>query len=39
MVADLADGVPARGDPRPHDYVEYTILDQSVVVVRTEDLG
>jgi phenylpropionate dioxygenase-like ring-hydroxylating dioxygenase large terminal subunit len=25
--------------PRPHDYVEYTILDQSVVVVRTEDLG
>jgi glycine betaine catabolism A len=25
--------------PRPHDYVEYTILDQSVVVVRTEDMG
>src|SRR5919107_478217 len=25
--------------PRPHDYVEYTILDQSVVVVRNEDMG
>jgi phenylpropionate dioxygenase-like ring-hydroxylating dioxygenase large terminal subunit len=25
--------------PRPHDYVEYTILDQSIVVVRTDDLG
>ena len=24
---------------RPHDYAEYTILDQSVVVVRTEDMG
>ncbi len=25
--------------PRPHDFVEYEILDQSVLVVRTEDLG
>ncbi len=25
--------------PQPHDFVEYQILDQSVVVVRTEDLG
>jgi len=25
--------------PEPHDFVEYEILDQSVVVVRTEDLG
>ncbi len=25
--------------PRPHDFVEYEFLDQSVVVVRTEDLG
>ena len=25
--------------PEPHDYVEYEILDQSVVVVRTEDMG
>ncbi len=25
--------------PEAHDYVEYEILDQSVVVVRTEDLG
>jgi phenylpropionate dioxygenase-like ring-hydroxylating dioxygenase large terminal subunit len=24
--------------PRPHDFVEYQILDQSIVVVRTEDL-
>ena len=25
--------------PNPHDVVEYTFLDQSVIVVRTEDLG
>ena len=25
--------------PQPHDFVEYQILDQSVIVVRTEDLG
>jgi phenylpropionate dioxygenase-like ring-hydroxylating dioxygenase large terminal subunit len=25
--------------PRPHDFVEYEILDQSIVVVRTDDLG
>jgi phenylpropionate dioxygenase-like ring-hydroxylating dioxygenase large terminal subunit len=25
--------------PEPHDYVEYEILDQSVVVVRGEDMG
>src|SRR5262249_14073346 len=25
--------------PAPHDFVEYEILDQSVIVVRTEDLG
>jgi phenylpropionate dioxygenase-like ring-hydroxylating dioxygenase large terminal subunit len=25
--------------PQPHDYVEYEFLDQSVVVVRTEDEG
>ncbi|HEX5946762.1 MAG TPA: aromatic ring-hydroxylating dioxygenase subunit alpha [Acidimicrobiales bacterium] len=25
--------------PRPHDYVTYDILGQSVVVVRTEDMG
>jgi Rieske 2Fe-2S family protein len=25
--------------PRPNDFVEYEFLDQSVVVVRTEDLG
>ena len=25
--------------PKPHDFVEYQILDQSIVVVRTEDLG
>jgi glycine betaine catabolism A len=25
--------------PRPHDFVEYQIIDQSVIVVRTEDLG
>jgi nitrite reductase/ring-hydroxylating ferredoxin subunit len=25
--------------PRPHDFVEYEFLDQSVVVVRTDDLG
>jgi phenylpropionate dioxygenase-like ring-hydroxylating dioxygenase large terminal subunit len=25
--------------PRPNDFVEYQILDQSVVVVRTEELG
>ncbi|HET6774422.1 MAG TPA: aromatic ring-hydroxylating dioxygenase subunit alpha [Acidimicrobiales bacterium] len=25
--------------PRPHDYATYEILDQSVVLVRTEDLG
>jgi phenylpropionate dioxygenase-like ring-hydroxylating dioxygenase large terminal subunit len=25
--------------PAPHDYVEYELLDQSVVVVRTDDLG
>jgi nitrite reductase/ring-hydroxylating ferredoxin subunit len=25
--------------PRPNDFAEYQILDQSVVVVRTEDLG
>ena len=25
--------------PRPHDFVEYEFLDQSVVVVRTEDMG
>ena len=25
--------------PQPHDYVEYEILDQSVVVVRGEDMG
>ena len=25
--------------PQPHDYVEYEILDQSIVVVRTDDLG
>jgi len=25
--------------PRPHDFVEYRILDQSIVVVRTEDMG
>ncbi len=25
--------------PQPHDFVEYEILDQSIVVVRTEDRG
>ncbi len=25
--------------PRPHDFVEYEILDQSVVVVRIDDMG
>jgi nitrite reductase/ring-hydroxylating ferredoxin subunit len=25
--------------PRPHDFVEYEFLDQSVVVLRTEDMG
>ena len=25
--------------PRPHDFVEYEFLDQSIVVVRTDDLG
>ena len=25
--------------PQPHDFVEYELLDQSIVVVRTEDLG
>lgn len=25
--------------PHPHDFVEYEILDQSIIVVRTEDLG
>jgi phenylpropionate dioxygenase-like ring-hydroxylating dioxygenase large terminal subunit len=25
--------------PGPHDFVEYEILDQSIIVVRTEDLG
>ncbi len=25
--------------PQPHDFVEYEILDQSVVVLRTEDMG
>ncbi len=25
--------------PRPNDFVEYQILDQSIVVVRTDDLG
>jgi Rieske 2Fe-2S family protein len=25
--------------PRPHDFAEYEILDQSVVVVRTDDMG
>lgn len=25
--------------PQPHDFVEYEFLDQSIVVVRTEDLG
>jgi phenylpropionate dioxygenase-like ring-hydroxylating dioxygenase large terminal subunit len=25
--------------PEPHDFVEYRILDQSIVVVRTDDLG
>jgi phenylpropionate dioxygenase-like ring-hydroxylating dioxygenase large terminal subunit len=25
--------------PQAHDFVEYTILDQSIVVVRTDDLG
>jgi phenylpropionate dioxygenase-like ring-hydroxylating dioxygenase large terminal subunit len=25
--------------PQPHDFVEYEFLDQSVVVVRTEDMG
>src|SRR5205807_5060584 len=25
--------------PQPHDFVEYEFLDQSVVVLRTEDLG
>ena len=40
LAAGVADGVPARGDPRsPGDFAEYEILDQSVIVVRTEDLG
>ena len=25
--------------PQPHDFVEYEILDQSVIVVRTDDMG
>jgi phenylpropionate dioxygenase-like ring-hydroxylating dioxygenase large terminal subunit len=25
--------------PRPHDFVEYEFLDQSIVVLRTEDMG
>ena len=25
--------------PQPHDFVEYEILDQSIIVVRTDDLG
>ena len=25
--------------PHPHDFVEYEILDQSIIVVRTEDHG
>src|ERR1700720_2219205 len=25
--------------PQPHDFVEYEFLDQSVVVLRTEDMG
>ena len=31
----LADGVPSRRDPRRGDFVEYEILDQSVVVGST----
>src|SRR5262245_65926027 len=25
--------------PKPHDFVEYEFLDQSVVVLRTEEMG
>src|SRR5204863_8509093 len=25
--------------PNPHDFVEYEILDQSVIVLRTDDMG
>ncbi len=39
MAPGVADGVPTRGDPRPNDFVTYEFLDQSVIVVRTEDLG
>ena len=39
MAPGLADGVPARGDPGPGDFVEYEILDQSVIVLRTDDVG
>ena len=31
--------VGSRRSPRPDDFAEYEILDQSVIVVRTEDLG
>ena len=37
LVPDLADGLPARGDPAADDFTEYQILDQSIIVVRTED--
>ena len=38
MAAGLADGVPAsRTSPKPGDYVEYEILDQSVIVVRVDE--
>ena len=39
VAAGLADGVPARGDPAPHDFVEYEFLDQSIIVLRTDDMG
>ena len=34
-----ADLVRLEEIPRPNDFVEYEILDQSVIVVRSDDLG
>ena len=38
-LARLADGLQARGDPAPNDFVEYEFLDQSIIVLRTDDMG
>jgi Rieske 2Fe-2S family protein len=39
VAARPADGVPLEEIPQARDFVEYEFLDQSIIVLRTDDMG